>query len=129
MAEIFGLAGLEINSSEIEKLLKKEEEPGYTECNDTVMAHFLNGLVLFKRGKDDSRPAQALTIPVTNNIVLKKIRVAFNLKDEDLKSMIEKSGLMVTKTEMSAFFRSPDHRNYRDCGDQFLRNILKALKT
>lgn len=128
MAEIFSLAGLNIQASEIENLLKKEDEIGFVECSDNVMAHFLNGLVLFKRGKDENRAPQALITPVTNNIILKKIRVAFELKDEDLRTMIEKAGLTVSKTELSAFFRSPDHRNYRDCGDQFLRNIIRELK-
>ena len=128
MLEIVKLGGLETTLADIQALLKNEDEPGYSVCSDQVMAHFLNGLVTFKRGIDDTRPLQALLVPVTNNIVLKKVRVAFELKDEDLRSMIEKSGLTVTKTEMSAFFRSPEHRNYRECGDQFLRNVLKGLK-
>lgn len=129
MADIFSLGGLNIKASEIENLLKKEDELGFVACSDNMMAHFLNGLVLFKRGKDESRAPQALVTPVTNNIILKKVRVAFELKDDDLRKMIEKAGLTVSKTELSAFFRSPDHRNYRDCGDQFLRNILKELKS
>ena len=65
-----------------------------------------------------------------NNIVLKKIRVAFQLKDTDLIILIEKSGLLkISKTELSAFFRKPDHRNYRECGDQYLRNVLKGLSS
>jgi len=59
--------------------------------------------------------------------VLKKLRVAFELKDSDISALILKSGLRVSTTELSAFFRRPDHRNYRECGDQFLRNLLKAM--
>ena len=121
------LADYEVSKDEIGAYLKREEEEGYEECGHEVMAHFLNGLVTFKRGKDDSRPPQPLEIPVTNNTVLKKLRVAFELKDSDIINLIEKSGLKVSKTELSAFFRRADHRNYRDCGDQFLRNLLKGL--
>ena len=77
--------------------------------------------------RGDSRPPQRIEVPVTNNVVLKKVRVAFELKDDDIVALIEKSGLKVSKGELSAFCRRPDHRNYRDCGDQFLRNLLKGL--
>jgi uncharacterized protein YehS (DUF1456 family) len=70
-----------------------------------------------------------IVVPITNNIVLKKLRVAFELKDTDILSLIQKSGLTLTKTELSAFFRQPDHRNYRECQDQYLRNLLKALNS
>jgi uncharacterized protein YehS (DUF1456 family) len=64
---------------------------------------------------------------VTNNVILKRLRVAFELKESDIVALIEKSGLRVSKGELGAFFRRSDHRNYRDCGDQFLRNLLKGL--
>ena len=127
LADIVRLAGAEVSKADMASFLKTEEEPGYQACSDEVMAHFLNGLVIHKRGKDPSRPPQPLDVPITNNAVLKKLRVAFELKDSDIASLIEKSGLRVSKAELGAFFRRPDHRNYRDCGDQFLRNLLKAM--
>jgi uncharacterized protein YehS (DUF1456 family) len=127
LADIVRLAGGEVSKADMAAFLKAEEEEGYQPCGDQVMAHFLNGLVIYKRGKDPSRPPQPLEIPVTNNTVLKKLRVAFELKDADIAALIEKSGLRVSKAELGAFFRRPDHRNYRDCGDQFLRNLLKAM--
>jgi uncharacterized protein YehS (DUF1456 family) len=90
------------------------------------MARFLNGLIYLKRGKDETRPPLAPELP-TNNVVLKKLRVAFELKDEDIISMIERDGTPVSKTELSAFFRKEGHPNFRQCGDQFLRRFLKGL--
>jgi uncharacterized protein YehS (DUF1456 family) len=127
LIDILRLADCEVSKPDIIAFLKTEDEEGYRPCGDTVMAHFLNGLVTHKRGKDPSRPPQPIEVPVTNNVVLKKLRVAFELKDSDIIALIEKSGLRVSKTELSAFFRRPDHRNYRECGDQFLRNLLKSL--
>jgi uncharacterized protein YehS (DUF1456 family) len=49
------------------------------------------------------------------------------LKDSDIIALVEKTGLRVSKAEIGALFRRPDHRNYRECGDQFLRNLLKAM--
>ena len=127
LTEILRLADYEISLSEIKSYLQKEGEQGYEPCSHEVLAHFLNGLVIYRRGKDETRPPQALEIPVTNNTILKKLRAAFILKDDDIIQIIAKSGIQITKAELSAFFRNPDHRNYRDCGNQFLRNFLKGL--
>lgn len=91
------------------------------------MAHFLNGFVVFKRGKDDTRPPAPLETPITNNIIMKKLRVAFNLKEDDILRLLATNGFQVGRGELSAFFRRKDHSNYRPCGDQFLRNFLKGL--
>jgi len=129
VVDIIRLGGHEVSRAEIVGFLKKEDDAGYQPCSDRVLAHFLNGLVTYKRGKDESRPPQPVEVPVTNNAVLKKLRAAFELKDSDILSLLEKTGFRVSKTELSAFFRRPDHRNYRDCGDQFLRNFLKGLSS
>ena len=127
LVDILRLADLEVSAAQIVAFLKKEDEVGYLACSDRVMAHFLNGLVLYKRGRDPSRAPQPIEVPVTNNVVLKKLRVAFELKDSDIIALFAKTGLRVSKAELGAFCRRPDHRNYRECGDQFLRNLLKAM--
>jgi len=127
VADILHLGEGNATQADVVAMLKQEDEPGYRPCSDQVMGQFLNGLVVFKRGKDESRPLQPVETPVTNNSVLKRVRIAFELKDSDLIGLLAKTGFTVSKTELSAFFRRPDHRNYRECGDQFLRNLLKAL--
>jgi uncharacterized protein YehS (DUF1456 family) len=127
MMEIADEGGVTLQEWEIIAYLKKEEDEGYEECPDEVMAHFLDGLILYKRGRDENRPLPPIELPITNNLVLKKLRVAFQLKDTDIMALLAKTGLNLSKTEVNAFFRQPDHRNYRECHDQFLRNILKAM--
>jgi uncharacterized protein YehS (DUF1456 family) len=127
VVEITRLAGLEISKADVVAFTKKEDEEGYVACSDTVMAHFLDGLVYFKRGKDDSRPAQPIELPVTNNVVLKKLRVAFELKEDDMHAILKSVDFPVSKPELSALFRKVGHNNYRECGDQLLRNFLKGL--
>ena len=126
LVDIVKLGGGEVTQGEMNAYLKKEDEAGFEECGQNVMSRFLNGLVYFKRGKDDTRPPLAPELP-TNNVVLKKLRVAFELKDEDIISMLDKDGFKVSKTELSALFRKEGHQNYRPCGDQFLRSFLKGL--
>ena len=125
--EIIGLTGFNVGMDDLTSFLKQEDEEGYKNCGDKVLAHFLDGLVIYKRGPNKNGVPQPVELSMTNNIILKKLRVAFELKDTDIIGLIEKAGLRVSKTELSAFFRKPDHRNYRDCGNQFLRNLLKGM--
>ena len=64
---------------------------------------------------------------MTNNDVLKKLRIALKLKDTDILETLKLSGFEISKTELNAFFRKPDHRNYKECGDQVLRRFLDGL--
>ncbi len=127
LLEIIQLSGKQVALGDLVAVLKKEDEDGFSPCDDELMAHFLDGLVYFKRGKDDSRPAQPFELPITNNMVLKKLRVAFELKEDDMHAIMQSVDFPVSKPEMSALFRKFGHSNYRTCGDQFLRNFLKGL--
>ena len=127
VADITALGGLEISKADVISYTKKDEEEGFVHCPDAVLAHFLDGLVIYRRGCDESRPAQAVELPVTNNIVLKKLRVAFELKEDDMHAVLKSVDFPVSKPELSALFRKFGHNNYRACGDQLLRNFLKGL--
>ena len=127
MAEIAALGGCTVDEAEVRAWLSREEEDGYQVCPDEAMARFLDGLIYFKRGKDESRPAPPLELPVSNNQILKKLRVAFELRDEDLQAILHAADLQLSKSELGALFRKPGHSNYRACGDQLLRNFLKGL--
>jgi uncharacterized protein YehS (DUF1456 family) len=116
-----------IAKEDVQAFLKKDEEPGYVECSNKVLAHFLDGLVFYRRGRDESLPPRPVEKRVTNNVVLKKLRVAFELKDVDMHQILESAGFPVSKPELSALFRQADHKNFKLCGDQLLRNFLKGL--
>jgi uncharacterized protein YehS (DUF1456 family) len=129
MAEIFKLSGHEIGPAEVLKFLKKEGEKGFMLCNDTVMASFLDGLIRYKRGTFDqkSSAAKPADSALTNNLILKKLRIALGLNDEDMIGILEKAGTHISKSELSALFRTIGHRNYKECGDQLLRNFVKGI--
>jgi len=116
-----------IDKDRVQAFLKKEMEPGYAECSDAVLAHFLDGLVIHNRGRDESQPQRPVEKRITNNLVMKKLRVAFELKDVDMHQLFEEAGFPVSKPELSALFRQPGHKHFRQCGDQMLRNFLKGL--
>ncbi|MDN3237434.1 DUF1456 family protein [Pseudomonas sp. WAC2] len=127
VADIFKLAGKTVSSDDITAFLKRDDETGFELCPDELMASFLDGLVFHLRGKDESRPAPPLELPVTNNLVMKKLRVAFELREEDILQILQSVDFTITKPELNAVFRKFGHSNYRTCGDQLLRNFLKGL--
>ncbi len=120
-------ADFAIQKADVQAFLKNDEEEGYVECSDRVLAHFLDGLVVNFRGRNENLPPRPIEKRITNNVVLKKLRVAFELKDVDMHEAFEAAGFPVSKPELSALFRQPDHKNFRLCGDQMLRNFLKGL--
>lgn len=127
MAQITRSNGFKLNDADMANYLKKDDDKDFVHCPDEVMAHFLDGLVIFRRGRDESRPLPPIELPVSNNTILKKLRVAFELKDDDILALLKAVNFPVSKTELSALFRKVGHDNFRPCGDQLLRNFLKGL--
>ncbi|WP_367344856.1 DUF1456 family protein [Stenotrophomonas bentonitica] len=129
IAEICALAdpAFVVDKANVPGWLRKEDEEGFVACDDRTLAHFLDGLIVQFRGRDESQPLRPVEKRITNNLVLKKLRVAFELKDVDMHAIFESAGFPVSKPELSALFRQPDHKNFRACGDQLLRNFLKGL--
>ena len=129
IAELCALGGHEVKPIDVLKLLKKEEEPGFTVCDDAVMGAFLDGLIIFRRGvqdqKKDSGSPQAVAL--NNNLILRKLRIALELNEEAMLAVLEKAGVRISKSELSAMFRAKGHKNYKPCGDQFLRNFIRGL--
>ncbi len=127
LEKIVALGGGTTARPEITAFMKRDDEPGYVVCGDEVMGQFLDGLIIQKRGREENAPVRAPEKGVTNNTVLKKLRVAFELKENDFLELMAASGFQVSKPELSALFRNAGHKNFRAAGDQFLRNFLKAL--
>jgi uncharacterized protein YehS (DUF1456 family) len=130
MVEIFKLGGRLMAALDLVNLLKKEEEEDFWECEDEVLDSFLDGFIIKSRGPKTEQPGQK-EFPkpelLTNNIILKKLRIALELKDVDIISIMAMSNVEVSKSELSALFRRVGHKNYKDCGNQFLRNFLRGL--
>ena len=126
MIEIAALGAASVKIDEMSAYLKREDETGFIECPQNVMGRFLNGLIYFKRGRDQTKPVLQPELP-TNNVVLKKLRVAFELKDDDIITILRSVDFQISKSEVNALFRRDDHPNFRACGDQLLRNFLKGL--
>ncbi len=146
MVAIFKLGGIELSKDEVLKVLTKtpeseeeedgiwidrEEDEDYIKAEDSLFEAFLNGFIIFKRGRQDPKPNQAdLPEPVnerSNNLLLKKVKIALQLNSEDMLEIWDLAGVTVTKGELGALLRKTGHKNYKECGDRYARNFLKGL--
>jgi uncharacterized protein YehS (DUF1456 family) len=126
MIALFGAADLQVTREQISAWMKKDDDPDLQDLETPVLATFLNGLINDRRGKREGpqpEPEQRLN----NNIVFRKLKIALNLKDDDLLEIIALGGRSLSKHELSAFFRKPGHKHFRNCMDQVLRNFLTGL--
>lgn len=127
MISIFAKAGHEVTRKEISDWLKKDDEPTFQNLSDTQLAMFLNGFINEKRGRKDGlqpEPEKRLN----NNIIFMKLKIALNLKAEDVLAIMALTEFRMSKHELSAFFRKVGHKHYRECKDQILRNFIKGLQ-
>lgn len=127
MISIFGQADLTVTREEVSDWLKKDEDPAYVEITDPQFASFLNGFINDKRGKKDGpqpEPEQKLT----RNLIFLKLKIALNQKAEDVIAILNLVGFPISNHELSALFRKPGHKHYRECKDQLLRNYIHGLQ-
>lgn len=127
MIELFAMADHEVTRVQVSGWLKKDTEMEFKEIDDRQTAIFLNGLINDKRGKKEGAPVEPEK-RLNNNIILRKIKIALNLRDEDILKIFELADLNISKHELSAFFRKPGQNQYRLCHDQFLRNFIHGLQ-
>ncbi len=127
MIALFGLADHQVTREQISNWLKKDDDPAFEECSDVELALFLNGLINDKRGKKDG-PQPEPEKRLTNNIIFNKLKIALNLKAEDVLAMMRLADFTISPHELSAFFRKPTHKHYRVCQDQILRNFLQGMQ-
>ncbi|MDA3952510.1 MAG: DUF1456 family protein [Bacteroidales bacterium] len=126
MIEIFGKADLEVTRSQVSNWLKKDDDPYFQGILDVELATFLNGFINDRRGKKEGEQPKPEK-KINNNIVFRKLKIALNLKDDDILEIFNTVDLRISKNELSAFFRNPKQNQYRPCKDQFLRNFLQGI--
>lgn len=128
MVAIFALADRDLTTDQVCALMAKEGEEGAVECSDALLAGFLDGLILDRRGpRKPGAPVPAAPPELTNNAILKKLRIALTLHEDAMLSILAAGGQPFSKGELTALFRKPDHKHYRACGDQVLRHFLQGL--
>lgn len=146
MIKIFKEGGIELSKEDVLKVLTKtpesegddmdsvldaSENVDHIRVDNRMLESFLNGLIVFKRGRQEPKPGQPATPPMSNepanNLLLKKVKIALQLTSEDMLELLALAGVTVSKSEMSGILRKHGHKNYSICGDRYARNFLKGL--
>ena len=127
MIEIFGLAEVEVTRAQVSEWLKKDEDPNFKGIYDKDLASFLNGFINLRRGKKEGpQPKPEKTL--NNNLILRKLKIALNLRDDEMVEIFDLVDMRISKHEINAFFRKPTQSQFRFCKDQFLRNFLYGIQ-
>lgn len=123
------LMDYELDEAYLLGMMKREDEDGFMPCRDKTLGIFLDGLIIKNRGKKEGFTPQYLPSGkrLSNNDILRKVKIAMNYQQEDLMTILRSAEFPVSKGELTALFRKSDHRSYRECGDQLLRNFLQGM--
>jgi len=127
MVDIFSAAETIVTTEQVIAWLIKEGEQEFVKISDTEFATFLNGFINTKRGKRDGEQP----IPeskLNNNIIFMKLRIALNMKAEDVIATLALVDFDLSKHELSAFSRKVENKHYRVCNDQILRLFLTGVQ-
>ena len=130
MVQIFKKVNIIVKREDVIDYLKKDIDEGLKKLSNNDLISFLDGLIIQKRGKkEDGTPVPKIKVTKNNlnNILLRKLRIALAFKSYDMIRIFKLGGIEISEGELSALFRREDHKNYKECGDKYVRVFLKGL--
>jgi uncharacterized protein YehS (DUF1456 family) len=127
LIEAYKLADYEMTEERLENILKRRQDTGYEEATYEELGIFLDGLVLLKRGPSDKVASEDEVVDLTNNLILKKIRVAMELKEAELLILFALAEVSLTKRQIGSLFRKEGGKNFKVCSDELLMAFLDGL--
>ena len=130
MIQIFKKGNIIVTREDVIDYLKKDTDDGFKKLSNNDLISFLDGLIIQKRGnREDGTPIPTIKITKNNlnNILLRKLRIALAFKSYDMIRIFKLGGIEISEGELSALFRREDHKNYKECGDKYVRVFLKGL--
>jgi uncharacterized protein YehS (DUF1456 family) len=128
MLEAYALAEYPMDADRLDTLLKRRKEKDFSECSYEELGVFLDGLIILKRGPSPQKPNDNDAVALTNNLILKKLRIALELKEAETEIIFNLADVMLTKQELKSLFRKEGHKNFRLCPDALLMAFLEGLE-
>jgi len=127
MIKAYALAEYEMTQDRLEHILKRRQDNGYEEATYEELGVFLDGLVLLKRGPSDKVANADEVVALTNNLILKKVRVAMELKEAEMVILFALAEVTLTKRQIGSLFRKEGGKNFKECSDELLMAFLEGL--
>ncbi len=127
MLEAYKLAQFKMDTARLDSLLKRRQDKGSKLCTYEELGLFLDGLVILKRGPSSKKSNDEETVELTNNLILKKLRIALELKEAETEIIFSLGEAELSKQQLSSLFRKEDHKNFKECSDELLMAFLDGL--
>lgn len=127
--QLFALSAIDLNDKEITNLLKTDYQPGFEPMPDYVLLIFLNNLIEQQRGKKNDAEQEVIEkhAKISNNDVLKKLRIAYNLHEQQVRDALKLATIELTKSDLAALFRKPGHVHFKACDDELVLDFIEGL--
>ena len=127
MIETYKLENYEIKRSHLESLLKRRQDDGFMLCSYEELGVFLDGLVTLKRGPSPKNKNEDEIVELTNNLILKKLRIALELKESETEIIFGLADIELSKQQLASLFRKEGHKNFKACSNELLMAFLEGL--
>jgi uncharacterized protein YehS (DUF1456 family) len=127
MLEAYKLEAYKMDASHLESLLKRHQDDGFSLATYEELGVFLDGLVTLKRGPSPKKPNDDEAVELTNNLILKKLRIALELKEAETEIIFGLADVELSKQQLASLFRKEGHKNFRACSDELLMAFLDGL--
>lgn len=126
---MFAASDIDLSEKDIANLLKTDYQPGFEAMPEYILIIFMNNLIDQKRGKKEDAQPEVVEKhqKISNNDVLKKLRIAFNLHEQDVRDVLKLATIELTKSDLSALFRKPGHVHYKACDDGLVLDFIEGL--
>ena len=123
----YALEGLEMDPKHLQNLLVKRVDKDFELCSFEELGVFLDGLVMLKRGPSPKKSNNDEVVELTNNLILKKLRIALELKEPETEIIFGLGDVTLSKQELKSLFRKEGHKNFKACPDELLIAFLDGL--
>ena len=127
MIEAYNLEDYKMEASHLKSLLKRRQEDGFMLCSYEELGIFLDGLVTLKRGPSPKKTSNDEIVELTNNLILKKLRIALELKEAETEIIFSLAEVELSKQQLASLFRKEGHKNFKECSDELLMAFLEGL--
>ena len=124
--EAYKLETYDMEPSHLEALLKRRDDKGFMLCSYEELGVFLDGLVTLKRGPSPKKNSDEV-VELTNNLILKKLRIALELKEAETEIIFGLGDVELSKQQMASLFRKEGHKNFKVCSDELLMAFIEGL--
>jgi len=125
IVQAYKLEEYEIEPEHLSAMLKRRSDKGFELCTYEELGVFLDGLVILKRGPSPKKPTD--DVELTNNLIIKKLRIALELKEAETEIIFGLADIELSKQQLASLFRKESHKNFKKCSDELLMAFLEGL--